>query len=277
MMSWTKLLEGVAGAEGPIFDRTGRFFLVEPSRHRVLEMLQGGVLREHAHTGGIPAGLMIDGRNDLWVADMQRGILRIDHAAQIHDEVVRFEDAPIRGCNDLIFDGRGHLFFTAPAGSGPDRPLGEVFTRRADGQVQRIDQGMQFPNGISVTPDDSALIVAETHTKRLWRYDLDDQGRVCSPRREWAILPGDHVGGPDGIDFDTDGLLLATNWGGGHLEVFDPQGKLVERVPLPFDKPSNLHFGGPDGRDLYVTEHTHHALWRSRWRTPGWLALPVMP
>jgi len=88
-------------------------------------------------------------------------------------------------------------------------------------------------------------------------------------RRRFAVLPGKHFGGPDGMDFDSDGNLLATNWGAGTIDVFARNSVLIERLECPFDKPSNVHFGGPDGCDLYVTEHTTNGLWRTRWRYPG--------
>ena len=283
----TQIARDIPGAEGPCFDLTGRFFMVCPSRGSILEVSGDGALREHANTGGIPAGLACDRENCLWVADMKRGILRCSPEGELEHVVKEFEGQPIRGCNDLCFDGRGTLYFTAPAGSSAEKPVGEVYCRRADGAVIRIDRGYAFSNGIAVRADDSQLIVAETFTKALWSFQLAEKGvrnllpempSGCSAqvvpgtffgKRRFATLPGDHRGGPDGIDFDAEGNLLATNWGGGAIEVFDPSGALIERIETPFDKPSNLHFGGPDGCDLYVTEHTTDGLWRTRWRCPG--------
>jgi gluconolactonase len=264
----------VAGSEGPVFDRAGTFYCVAPDRGQVLALDADGTLRELANTGGIPAGLQADARGRLWVADMKLGILRVDPANGSVRGVVRdFDVRPIRGCNDLAFDSRGNLYFTAPAGSKSGTPLGEVFSRTRDGQVLRLDGGFEFCNGIAVTADDCTLVVAETWPKKLWAYDITSPGAVAN-RRLFATLSGDHVGGPDGIDYDVEGNLLVTNWGGACIEVFDPRGRRVEKIDLPFGKPSNLHFGGADGRDLWITEHTHMGVWKTRWRSAGLTRFP---
>jgi gluconolactonase len=264
--------KGINGAEGPAVDRRGRLFCVEPPTGKVFEVQTGGTLREHADTSGIPAGLAVDPNDDIWVADMKLGILRIDSVGRVHDEVREFEGQPIRGCNDLSFDSRGNLYFTAPAGSNDQTRVGEVFCRLADGRAVRIDAGFAFCNGIAVTAEDETLIVAETFTKTLWAYDLDRAG-TAKGKREFARLSGDHRGGPDGIDFDVEGNLLAANWGGGLIEVFDGSGKPIERMRTEFAQPSNLHFGGVDGRTLFITEHTNNAVWITQWKHPGLLAM----
>ncbi len=265
---FTPIATDIPGAEGPCFDCLGRFFMVAPNRGQVLQVGEEGAQREHAVTGGIPAGLQCDRENHLWVADMKLGILRVSPDGAVTPVVTEYAGAPIRGCNDCAFDSTGNLYFTAPAGSGEGRPEGELFCRTVDGQVHRLDGGYQFCNGLAVTADDRTLIVAETMTKSLWAYDIQAPARVGT-RRLWAVLPGDHRGGPDGMDFDAAGFLLATNWGGGHIEVFAPDGSLSERIALPFAKPSNVHFGGDGGRWVYVTEHDRNGLWKFRWHRPG--------
>ena len=267
---FVQIARDIPGAEGPCFDAAGRLFMVCPNRGQILQVLEDGSTREHANTGGIPAGLFPDRDNCLWVADMRLGILRVSPDGALEHVVREFDDQPIRGCNDLCLDRRGTLYFTAPGGSGPEKPVGEVYCRRPDGTVVRIGQGYAFPNGIAVRADASQLILAETFTKTLWAFTIPPENMpALFIRRRFATLPGEHRGGPDGMDFDAQGNLLATNWGGGAIEVFDPSGTLVERIATPFDKPSNIHFGGADGRDLYVTEHTTNGLWRTRWRVPG--------
>jgi gluconolactonase len=269
---FTQIALGIPGAEGPVFDRAGRLFVVEPPAGRILQIYDDGRTREHANTGGIPAGLAVDAEDHLWVADMRRGLLRVSPDGTVEGVVERFEDKPIRGCNDLTIDEQGNIYFTAPAGSNADNPVGELYCRLIDAQVLRLDQGFAFCNGIALWPRGKMLVVAETFTRKLWAYDVVAAGRLAN-KRVWATLSGSHRGGPDGIDFDIDGNLLATNWGGGAIEVFDPHGKPLERIATPFEQPSNLHFGGADGCDLWITEHTNNAVWKTRWRRPGLLAI----
>lgn len=242
--------------------------MVQPSGGSILEIGPDGSKKEFANTGGIPAGLQLHQDGSIWVADMKKGVLRVTMDGAVESMVTTFEGKPIRGCNDCYFDSKGNLYFTAPAGSSGTTPCGELFCRKADGSVRRLDEGFAFCNGLAVSADDRVLIVAETFTKRLYAYDISAPGEV-GERRLFATLPGDHKGGPDGLDFDEEGHLIATNWGGAHLEIYSPDGQLIERVPLPFDKPSNVHFAGSGSTDLLVTEHTENGLWRGSWRCAG--------
>ena len=268
--TFEKVADGIAGCEGPIVDLQGRLFVVCPPQGKILQIDPvTGHKKEHADTGGAPAGLQVDAENGLWVADMQRGILRIAPEGQVHDRVREYAGQPIRGCNDCALDRHGNLYFTAPAGSSDQTPVGEVFCRLATGPVQRLDQGYAFCNGIAIRQDQRQLVVAETHSKSLWAYHLDAPGRVRN-RTLFARLPGDDDGGPDGLDFDGAGHLLVAHWKGASIDVFNPQGSLVERIGTPFDRPTNLHLGGQDGRTLYISAGgTENALWRTRWRYAG--------
>lgn len=262
-----KIAEGLPGAEGPCFDTKGNFFMVVPDKGLVVRVTENGQVSELANTHGIPAGLQCDREDNLWIADMKLGILKVSPAGALEHVVAQFEGAPIRGCNDCAFDSQGNLYFTAPAGSGKDKPLGEVYCLTARDDVVRLDGGYQFCNGIAVTADDRTLIVAETMTKALWAFDIQSPGVVAN-KRLWARLPGEGLG-PDGMDFDEAGNLLVAYWGGSAIAMFDPQGRWVENVETPFAAPSNVHFGGEDGRWVYVTEHTHNALWKFHWVRKG--------
>lgn len=263
-----RLAACIAGAEGPCVSRDGRIFMVSPNEGRIIEVLGQERTRDLANTGGVPAGLQLDRNGSFWVADMKLGILRVTMDGMVRDGVREFEGKPIRGCNDLAFDSLGNLYFSAPAGSSLDNPCGEMFCRMANGDVRRLDGGFAFCNGTAVSADDRLLLVAETFTKRLWAYDLVEPGTVGA-KRLWSTLTGKHRGGPDGMDFDASGCLVVANWGGGVLEVFRPDGTPSRHLRMPFAKPSNVHFEGPGSRNLLITEHDTHGLWRLDYGAPG--------
>ncbi len=265
-----RITEDLPGAEGPVFNTKGNFYMVVPDRGQLVRVTEDGQVTELVNTGGIPAGLQCDREDNLWVADMKLGILRVTPAGQMERVVAEYEGHPMRGCNDCAFDSQGNLYCTAPAGSGAQAPVGEVYCRLLDGRVIRLDGGFQFSNGIAVTADDRRLIVAETMTRSLWAYDIAAPG-VVSGRRLWAEMPHPLGLGPDGMDFDESGYLLVAHWGGSAVEVYDPQGHWVDGIVTPFVSPSNVHFGGPDGQWVYVTEHTNNALWKFHWVRKGQL------
>lgn len=262
-----RLADAIPGAEGPIYDHHGRWFVV-CSDGPIYQILPDGQKREHARTTGLPAGLQLTDDNHLWLIDAKLGVLRIEPDGKVQPVITEQHGRPLQGCNDGAVDDHGNLYFTVPDGSGVDAPHGRVCCRRTDGQVRTVAEGFAFCNGLAVAPNNRLLVVAETWTKRLIAFDLPEPG-VLENRRLFAQLPGDDPCGPDGIDFDADGHLLSTNYGNAELDVFDAHGQLLERIDLPFADVSNLHLGGSDGRDLLVTEHATPGVWVGRWSAPG--------
>jgi sugar lactone lactonase YvrE len=107
--------------------------------------------------------------------------------------------------NEIVVDGRGNAYlnnagFKFPGGEfGP----GTIALLTPDGSVRRVADGIAFPNGMVVSPDNSTLIVAESYGKRLTAFDIAADGGL-SNRRIWADL-GDGV--PDGICLDAEGAV----------------------------------------------------------------------
>ncbi|KAL4236759.1 hypothetical protein ACF0H5_005144 [Mactra antiquata] len=290
--NFTKVADKLFGAEGPVFDRHGKFFMVAPEGVEDAPRSAGDVLNvdlasgkvdivctpKDGEYGGIPAGCQCDLDNNIWIADMRLGILKMETSGQY--QIMFREDSSgrtMQGCNDCIFDYTGNLWVTAPAGDmvpaeykrSFEEPFGSVYCLTKDQTLIRIDGNLHFPNGIAVlhtadgTP--SKLIVAETPKKLLWQYDIEGPGKVGT-RSEWGKLPGDHEGGPDGMDFDEKDNLIVANWGGGHLEVFSPVGgEPITRIKCPFKNPSNVHFL-PGTNTVFVTEHEFNGLWKFEWK-----------
>jgi gluconolactonase len=270
MYNIKKLASDIEGSEGPVLNSKGEFFMVAPNHGLIVAVSDAGEVTTFADTKGIPAGLQCDPDDTIWCADMKLGLVSITPDGVVHDEITEFEGAPMRGCNDCAFDPDGNLYITAPGGSSADEPVGELYCRTTAGEALKLDDGFAFCNGIGVNNDGTLLIVAETMTKSLWAYDIISPGKVEN-KRLWATHPDDGLG-PDGMDFDTAGNLLVAHWGGSSIDVFDPSGALIERIKTPFEKPSNVHFGGPDRRDIYITEHDENGLWLlESWKHQGQL------
>lgn len=291
---FTKIVDGLKGSEGPVFDKDCNFYMVAPEvtkndsfAGQVLsidvENNKSSVLCEPAvgGFGGVPAGCQCDKDNVLWIADMRLGLITVGKQGTF-TQVCQEDDAgqTMQGCNDCTFDYDGNLWITAPAGKiaphpyerSMEVPFGSVYCYTNQKKMVRIDTGLRFPNGIAVlhSPDGRprTLIVAETPTKSLWPYEIEGPGKVRD-RKLWGKLPGDLEGGPDGMDFDEDNNLLVAHWGSGFLEVFGSEGGSPHtRIKLPFAKVSNLHFK-KGTKEVYVTEHDGHGLWRFEWQRPG--------
>jgi len=95
------------------------------------------------------------------------------------------------GWNEIVVDGRGNAYINGGPG---------IVLLTSDGSVREVASSFAFPNGMAVTPDNSTLIIAESHGKKLTAFDIAKDGSL-SHRRVWADLGS---GVPDGICIDAD-------------------------------------------------------------------------
>ena len=97
--------------------------------------------------------------------------------------------------NEIVVDGRGNAYVNG----GP----GIIALVTYDGSTRLVADGIAFPNGMAITPDNATLIIAESHGKKLTAFDIAADGSL-SNRRIWADLAG---GVPDGICIDADNAV----------------------------------------------------------------------
>jgi sugar lactone lactonase YvrE len=155
----------------------------------------------------------------------------------------------VAGFNEIVVDGRGNIYvnggadFEPGAGEAP----GIIALITPDGSVRQVADGIAFPNGMAVTPDNSTLIVAESFAARLTAFDIADDGDL-SNRRAWA----DGVG-PDGICIDAEGAVWTGVGGFGENLVGRVRdgGEVLERVRLGMPCFACM-LGGDDGKTLYM-------------------------
>jgi sugar lactone lactonase YvrE len=150
--------------------------------------------------------------------------------------------------NELVVDGRGNAYVNGKCEfdfSGAD-PVGIIALVTPDGTVRQVADGIAFPNGMVVTPDNRTLIIAESIAQRLTAFDIADDGGL-SNRRTWA----DGIGA-DGICLDADGAVWAQS---GAMEKacvrIREDGEVLERIELD-RSPFACMLGGPDGRTLFI-------------------------
>ena len=164
------------------------------------------------NTGGIPAGLAFHRDGTLYIADegaQHHGVLRLAGtpagAGALTPWVQAYEGQPLNGANDLVFDAQGVLYFSDPWGSSLEKPIGGFYRAFPDGRLERLDEGLAFPNGVAIDPAGTAVYLAETGPNRVLRYALGGDGSV-GERTVFAALEGGP--GPDGMAFDVAGEPL---------------------------------------------------------------------
>jgi sugar lactone lactonase YvrE len=146
---------------------------------------------------------LADGRL-LIVSAGDRLLLRREHDGSLvtHTDLSSLSEHP---WNDIVVDGRGNAYI---GNIGFDFPTGEfapgiLALVTPDGSARQVADGVAFPNGIVVTPDNSTLIVAESYANSLTAFDIAADGSL-SNRRVWADLDN---GVPDGICLDAEGAI----------------------------------------------------------------------
>jgi sugar lactone lactonase YvrE len=150
--------------------------------------------------------------------------------------------------NELVVDGRGNAYANGGLFGPPEEgPSGIIALVTPDGAVRQVADGLAFPNGMAVTPDNRTLIVAESWAEQLTAYDIADDGTL-SGRRAWATTPGDH---PDGICLDADGAVWYADVGNGHCVRVREGGGALATVALDRGAFACM-LGGPGGRTLFM-------------------------
>lgn len=111
-----------------------------------------------------------------------------------------------QGWNEIVVDGRGNAYLNGGGFNfqgGTDLATGIIALLTRDGSLRQVADGIAFPNGMAVTPDNRTLIIAESYANKLTAFDIGADGSL-SKRRVWADLPG---GAPDGICLDSEGAV----------------------------------------------------------------------
>jgi gluconolactonase len=154
--------------------------------------------------------------------------------------------------NDLVVAKNGDIYVTVP--DGISRP-GKLYLIRRNGEKLVIDEGLKFPNGVALSPDQTQLYVAESASHWVWVYKIKPDGTLINKQRfGWLHVPDieDNAWG-DGLKCDTAGrVYVATRMG---IQVLDQLGRVNAILPMPAlsTQPSNCSFGGPDFNILYVS------------------------
>jgi sugar lactone lactonase YvrE len=158
--------------------------------------------------------------------------------------------------NEIVVDGRGNAYvngagFDLMAGEEP-RP-GIVALVTLDGTARRVADGVAFPNGMAVTPDNSTLILAESYASRLTAFDIAADGAL-SNRRVWAETGADH---PDGICLDAEGAAWYADVGNRHCVRVREGGEVLQTIDLDRGCFACM-LGGADRRTLFVVAREWH-------------------
>jgi sugar lactone lactonase YvrE len=151
--------------------------------------------------------------------------------------------------NDIVVDARGNAYIGNIGFDFPEAEFapGTLALVTPDGSARQVADGVAFPNGIVVTPDDSTLIVAESYANRLTAFDITADGSL-SNRRMWAELGG---GVPDGICLDAEDAVWYGDVPNKRCVRVREGGEVLQTIALDRGCFACM-LGGPDGKTLFI-------------------------
>jgi gluconolactonase len=198
-------------------------------------------------------GMAIDGNGVVLACSHKvQGIVKLDFAAATLTTIVdNVGGKTFNSPNDLVVRSDGTIYFTDPDYQLGSRTSGTgkkgIYRVTPTGTVSVVDDTFNEPNGISLSPDEKVLYVADYAGNAVRTFAVADDGST-SGRKDFV-----QVSSPDGFGMDCLGnLYVASGGNAGALQVFSPSGSKLGSVTVAASL-SNAAFGGSDGKTLYLT------------------------
>ncbi|QDT49118.1 Gluconolactonase precursor [Symmachiella dynata] len=239
---WQLVSKGHKFTEGPAVNDKGEVFFTDVPNSQIYKIGLDGMVSLFAEETGNANGLMFGKDGKLYACVSGKKQI-VAYSPDGKSEVI----AENVSCNDLVIGDNG-IYVTDPENK-------RVLHIGWDKKVSVVDdKGLEFPNGVVLSPDQSLLYVADTRRQYVNSYQVQPDGtlRYKQPFHHLHIAPTQTDTGADGMTVDDQGrLYVATRMG---VQVCDQPG----RVHLILSKPqgswlSNVVFGGKDLNTLYVT------------------------
>lgn len=238
------------GLEGPAVSADGDLFFVNPQKNGTIGRVKPSIKELEIYIDSLPSGSVANGirfgKNDImYLADyVNHTLLAVSKGSNIIS--VYASDSMLNQPNDIAITSKGILFASDPNWKDG---TGNIWKVDTEGKFIQIESNMGTTNGIEVAPGDSILYVNESVQRKIWAYSLSAQGEISQKR----LLIEFKDFGLDGMRCDEQGNLYIARYGKGVIAVVSPKGELLYEIELTATKPTNLAFGGEDGRSVFVT------------------------
>jgi gluconolactonase len=296
-----KVAANVCFLEGPAWHPGGDLYFSDITGNRILKQSPDGAISTFRADSGRTNGNTFDGQGRLISCEGaefgpggRRRIVRTEiGTGQIEVLTDRYEGKRYNAPNDVCVDHQGRIWFTDPYywHDVASLEMGcEAVYCIDGGSVRRVVSQPQIgrPNGLAITPDDKTLYVIDSDSRpggnrKIWAFDVRGDGTLDNQRLVFDFGRGR---GGDGMRLDRQGNLWvaagvlkprqATETGDVKtgIHVISPAGKLLGRIPIPEDVLTNLTFGGPDFKSLWVT--AGKTVFKIEVNTPGYSLWPPL-
>ncbi len=254
--------------EGPSFDRAGNLYFVDIPFGRIFRLSPQGECDLVCQYDGWPNGLKIHKDGRIFICDYKNGLMQLDPRRGTVEPVVTTRHSEgLKGVNDLVFGADGSCWFTDQGQTGLHDPTGRVFRLRPDGRLDLMISTVPSPNGLVLNMKENRLFLAVTRQNAVWRCPILSDG-TFSKVGTFIQLSGGH-GGPDGMALDQEDGLIVCHLGIG-LWRFNPHGVPTHLIEACVgDHMTNIAYGGPGNRTLYITESDTGSILAAELPVPG--------
>ena len=234
--------------EGPAVDKDGRLFVVNYQKDGTIGLVHPDGKVELFVTlpdKSIGNSIQFTAKGNMLVADFTgHNILEVNTTSKAVS--VYCHNDEFNQPNDLCINKKGIVFASDPNWK---EKTGQIWRVGTDGKAVLAKKDMGTTNGICLSPDDRILYVNESVQRRIWAFDVDEQGNLSGER----IFTSVNDFGFDGMKTDREGNLYVTRYGKGTIAIFKPDGKQIQEVQLKGKSVSNITFGGKDYKTCFVT------------------------
>jgi sugar lactone lactonase YvrE len=243
------------GIEGPAVDARGNLYVVNFGKPGTIGKVAAGALQSELF-GVLPEGsvgnaIRFDRQGRMFVADYKKhNIFLVSSDGK--DIKTYFHSDDFNQPNDLTVAADGTIYASDPHWKQHDGQIWRISKSaggEAIGEKMTVERRMSTTNGIDLSPDGKTLYVGESDTREIWAYRIDG-ARLLSPRLVKRFPDFDI----DGLRTDTDGNLFVARILKGTIAELSPQGTLRREIRLTAPEPTNLAFGGTDGKTIFVTQ-----------------------
>ncbi|MBT8148100.1 MAG: SMP-30/gluconolactonase/LRE family protein [Gammaproteobacteria bacterium] len=257
---------GTLWAEGPAWNGVGRYLVWSdiPNNRQLRWLEEDGHVTEFRSPSGHSNGNTFDRQGrQLSCEHGGRRVVRYEHSGEVTVIADQFDGKPLNSPNDVVVHPDGSIWFTDPPygirgnyeGNRADAELPFSVYRVDDsnGQITRVTDDIDAPNGLCFSPDYQRLYVADTGAGREIRvWDVDGAG-LRNGRRHVQLTRPDQPGtlsGADGMRCDVDGNIWAGAMPG--VQIIAPNGDTIGVIRLP-ERCANVCFGGTRRNRLFMT------------------------
>ncbi len=263
--------EYTSGIEGPAVDASGNLYVVNFQQSGTIGKLVAGASQSQLFTslpsGSIGNGIRLDRQGRMYVADFKKHNVWVIEPGETTPKIY-FHSDRFNQPNDLAIAADGTLYasdpkFAAPAGGQIWRIIRGA-DGRGQGEIMSSTRRLGVTNGLDISPDGNTLYVSESNSRQIWAYRLDGN-KLLDPRLVKTFADFE----VDGLRTDVDGRIYLARLSAGKIVIIGADGSLQREVAVSGKQPTNLTFGGPDGRTVFVTQKEGRFIEAFRADRPG--------